>query len=162
MTTNERLERLEKELVRTRRCNRWLLTALSIVAGICVLVGIFELKTAEGQIGGKIISANTFILEDGNGKVRALLGLDKFGPTLSMLDLNGEVRIELGMGRSGPQLALFDEDSKIRAYLNLNIGDPALTLYDKTDEIRAALGVSDHGSFMQLYDTSSRLIYKVP
>ncbi|MEA3368299.1 MAG: hypothetical protein U9R68_09325, partial [Planctomycetota bacterium] len=88
MTTEERLENLERKLAEA------------------------EMATAP-----KEIRANRFVLEDGNGKVCASLGVVKGGTGLVLADENGEPRASLGVGKDGPALNLFNENDEIRASL---------------------------------------------
>ena len=58
MTTEERLEMLERELGRAKRRNRWLLTAVGLAAGVTLLAVIFlQETTATAQVGGAVVKA---------------------------------------------------------------------------------------------------------
>ena len=75
MNTEERLEKLEREL--------------------------FAVQAQEASGGPKAIRANQFILEDETGKTRGALGVAKDGPTLALLDENGKHRVRLDVTRDG-------------------------------------------------------------
>jgi len=102
MTIEDRLEVLEKELKRTKFYNRYLLGAVMLAVTIGI-VGATPLRS------GKVIRANNFILEDANGKTRALLGMTGDTPALSLCDESGKSRAVIGINENGnPGFALFD------------------------------------------------------
>jgi hypothetical protein len=87
MSTEERLERLEREVRAERRRTRWLLVVGGMVVVGLALGWTWATFTATAQaqganIGPKMVRANQFILEDETGTDRAILYLDKNGPTL--------------------------------------------------------------------------------
>ena len=110
MTTEERLENLERELTRVKRNNRLLMLGTVILA--VLVLGWYPLTQqwvssayAQGTpTGPKIMRANQFILEDENGKPRASLVLVKDGPVLSLDDENGKTRATLALSKIGPVL----------------------------------------------------------
>jgi len=75
-----RLERLERALLTEKRRNRWLLAAGGLAAVGCILAWVVgnTATTAQAQ-GSKVVRANEFILEDQNGKTRAMLASPKMG-----------------------------------------------------------------------------------
>ncbi|GAH03644.1 unnamed protein product, partial [marine sediment metagenome] len=82
MTTEERLEKLERQLCRANRRIHWLLAAAASCLGVGLVVWAFMPALAEAQPAGtalKEIRANKFILEDEKGKTRATLGMNKIG-----------------------------------------------------------------------------------
>lgn len=83
MTIEERLEKLERELSRVNQA-----------------------------VGGTFneLRAYKFVLEDENGKSRAVIGVSKDGPALRLLDENGKPRVELSIWKDGPGLVLLDEN----------------------------------------------------
>lgn len=137
MTTEERLEKLECELARAKRGNRRM-----FLAGTGLLLGLFALLMASWSMTGvaqgqeeqpdkKVIRANVFILEDQNGKLCAVLAVDKAGPALVLYDQNGKPRVGLTAFKGGPALILRDENGKPRAGLTVPKIGPSLILYDK-------------------------------
>lgn len=58
MTTEERLERVERELAAMKRRNRWLLAAVGLAAGVALSAAIFlQETTATAQVGGAVVKA---------------------------------------------------------------------------------------------------------
>jgi len=59
MSTEERLENLERELARARRRNRWLMGGLAVglYLGLLVLAGTTGIRTAGAQGGGAVASS---------------------------------------------------------------------------------------------------------
>jgi len=136
MTTEERLEALEKELIRAKRRNRWSLTgaALVFVLGV-VLCGKAAgpsqaaAQPADGTVNE--VRASKFTLVDQNGKARARLAMTELGPALAFLDAQGKLRVDLTMTELGPVLALRDAQEKARIDLFVTeAGGPALFLND--------------------------------
>ena len=178
MTIEERLENMEQELGRVKRRNRWLLGAILLLAGGLVVPAVFEVTAfrarAQGSGTAKLIRANTFILEDENGKVRGMLAVDhlgsgltlydekgmprtwlavgKEGPDLNMNDENGNPRASLNVGKDGPMLNLNDENGKTRAWLHEDENGPDLALIDENDKFRATLSVGKNGPELCLND----------
>lgn len=135
MTTEERLDKLEKELARAKRRNRRLLVLAGLAAGAFALVRIAAAAAnkveAQGDGVATVIRANAFVLVDENGKTRAAVALSKTGSGFLLYDENGKTRAVLAVDKDGPGLALADEDGKSRATLAVVKDGPGLVLYDK-------------------------------
>jgi len=56
MTTDERIENLEKGLASARRFNRWLLAAVGLALGVWILAGTFGPTTAAAPAGAAAAS----------------------------------------------------------------------------------------------------------
>lgn len=86
MTIEERLEKLETELVMAKKLIRNLIIGVGVVLLVCI-VGLIErsiIGVAYGQ-GEKVIRANKFVVEDATGKERAVLSVAADGePDLRM------------------------------------------------------------------------------
>ncbi|MCX5733131.1 MAG: hypothetical protein NTW68_02220 [candidate division NC10 bacterium] len=135
MDTEERLEKLERELFAEKRRNRWLLVAvgLGVVGVLAWSLGTIT-PTAQAQganIGPKVIRATQFILEDENGKPRAGLSMSKDGPRLTLADETGRPRAWLGVSKVGPRLVLADETGNPRVGLGVDKAGPGLVLFDE-------------------------------
>jgi len=140
MTTDERIENLEKGLASARRFNRWLLAAVGLALGVWILAGTFGPTMAAAPASGgaaKEVRANRFVVEDANGKVRAELNVSKDGSVLGLRDENGKPRIVLGVVaglKDEPMLCLSDENGKPRAALSVTKDGPVLSLFDSENE----------------------------
>ena len=137
MTTEERLERLERDLRGAKRCIRWLLVGTALaVSGLCIAwVESGAVVEAKGQQGvAQEIRANSFILVDGAGRARAALGMGNNGAALELYDEAGTRRTELS-----DKLALYDEAGTLRVVLTGG-REVSWAVYDKTGSVRAALG----------------------
>ena len=62
MTTEERLERLERQLKASKRRNRWVMGS-----GALLLIGCLTIAATPGN--NRVIRASRFVLEDENGKL---------------------------------------------------------------------------------------------
>jgi hypothetical protein len=158
MTTEQRLENLEKELARVKRRSRWLLAMVLLGVGLVVLAAAW-MGTAEKAVAGNaakaptIIRANAFIVEDENGKIRAALsGVEKDGHGLFIYDDQLISRAGLINTKDGPRLVLGDENHKTRAGLGVTKDGPSLLLSDENDKVRAGLGVTKNGPQLELGD----------
>ncbi|MFA5864187.1 MAG: hypothetical protein WC975_05810 [Phycisphaerae bacterium] len=140
MTTEKRLEKLERELAETKaglahakRLARGLLAVMGLAVGTYLFAGVLMAKTASAQVGKsglREVRATAFFLEDENGKVRARLTVDKVGPMLLLLDENGKFRAEL----NGSRLLLRDENEKRRVALFVGKAGPVLGLFDENEK----------------------------
>jgi len=145
MTTEERLENLERELARAKRRNRCLLAAVLLGAGVVILAAAWigtpeKALAANAAKAPTIIRANGFIVEDANGKSRIMLAMTEDGPTLSLLDENGKGRAILNVIRGVAILGLNDENGKPRAMLGVSKEGPAIGLTDENGKTRVGLG----------------------
>jgi hypothetical protein len=156
MTTDERLEKLERELSRARTRFRW-----SIVgAGLCIISGAVIYAYGQYKTGvlpraaeaGKEIRANSFVLEDANGKPRASLGMDEDGLELRLKYGNGNIGAALCLHDDKMVLSLSDNNGKPRAVLGVTQNVPLLCLYDEKEEPRATLTVLADGPHLVLRD----------
>ena len=140
MTTEERLEKLEKELARAKRRNRRLLAVAGLVVGAVTLAWIVAgtANRAEAQGGGvpAVIRANAFVLVDEKGKTRAELSMGEYGPGLLLVDENGKTRATLTVDKDWPWLALADENGKTRAMLAVGKNGPVLGLLDENGKVK--------------------------
>ncbi len=147
MTIEERLENMEREMGRVRRRNRWLLGTILVVVGGLIVPAVLETTAfrARAQVAGtaKQIRANDFVLEDQNGETRAILGVGKYGPSLTLYDENGKARAELGMFKNGPSLNLYDEKCNPRGMLAMIKDRPGLLLFDENRNLRFAAGKAE-------------------
>jgi hypothetical protein len=162
MSTEERLERLEREVLMAKRRTRWLLAAVGL--GVVALALAWTLanttSTAQGSNSElKMVSANGFVLQDETGKPRARLTVLKGGPMLSLLDANGTLRAMLTVDKEGAGLALGDETGKTRARLTVDTSGPGLGLLDENGKPRLTLGVSTDRPWLGLYDKTGKSIW---
>ena len=142
MTNEQRLEKLERELLRAKRQNRWLLVwAILTLALIVVWVwsthkpGSETALSQDAGAGLNIIRANAFILEDRNSKPIAKLFTDKGGSGLILCNESGKPRVGLGILNDGPSVGLYDENDKLRVILTAGKTGPGLALYDENGEV---------------------------
>jgi len=112
---------------------------------------------AGARAGGNEIRANRFVLEDENGKVRAVLDVVKDVPRLSLFDENGKERAVLGVTALGAGLSLFDENGKGRAALGVGADGPLLSFFDENGKTRAGLDVTALGAGLNLADENGNV-----
>jgi hypothetical protein len=181
MTTDERLEKLERKLARAKRRNRWVLAAVGLGALAWTVMGAAPAggpspqavpvgkasptadKTADPQPGAvvlKVIRANEFIVEDENGKTCATLGASKGG--LLVRDENGKVRAALGVGKEGPGLFLYDANGKLRATLAASKDESGLLLRDEKGKVRVELWMGKEGPALVLNNATGKNIWRAP
>ncbi|MCX5684922.1 MAG: hypothetical protein NT049_14745, partial [Planctomycetota bacterium] len=129
MTTDQRIENLEKGLASARRLNCWLLAAVGLALGVWILAGTIGPSMAAapaGDVRAKCFIADRFIVEDPSGIPRAILSADTTGPYLSLFDEKGNSRAQLSLLKGVPGLNLWDENNKFRAVLGVNKDGPTL------------------------------------
>ena len=158
MTTEERLEKVEKELGKAKRQSRVMLVAVVMAA-----VGICLLGAGDNAIQ-KVIRAEAFVLVDSGGRPRATLSATDGEPGLWLCAQNGVPRVALSLdtaGRAG--LWLYDASGEVRVALSLNTsGQPVLGLADQSGQSRVALGVPDSGPELDLYNQDGKVIWSKP
>jgi hypothetical protein len=104
----------------------------------------------------KSIEAESFVLKDPNGKVRAELSMSGTGPSLKLRDQSGTALVTLSLNDdkpAGPFLLLSDPDHK--AGLSISILEGAgsqLTMTGERADIQAHIGVAPDGTSMTLSD----------
>ncbi len=173
MTTEERLEKLERELAHAKRRNRWLLAIVGLAVVGLGLAWTWNktMPTAQAQgvaPAGKVIRANKFILEDANGKTRASLSVLDSGPGLWMYDVNGNPRVLLnvfdlesrvpgkpGLGSSG--LSLIGKNGKSGAHLTVMDEAPRLMLSDDKHVERVSLSAGKDKTELMLTDEKGKV-----
>jgi hypothetical protein len=144
MTTEERLEKLERR-------NRLLLIGLVLAVAVFVLGALADEKTFN------IIRANRFILEGENGKLRAVLEVDKSGSTsLSMRDENEKIRTILSVSKDELGLYLYNENEKPRTILSMSKNEPGLMLLDENGKERAMLSIKNNSPGLSMFDADGK------
>lgn len=104
----------------------------------------------------KVISAEKFLLVDGNGKSHAALELwDDTSPRLSFQDNDGKIRVVLGLSSDGnPVLLLADNEQELRVMLYLRTDEmPSLAFFDKSTNQRTGFGLlADGRPYLSLWN----------
>jgi hypothetical protein len=159
MTTEERMEKMEAQLARTRRLVHCLMACIVLALGAWLILKNFGPETALARSRGEVLTANSFVLEDENGNKRAVLGyLKGEGTALSLLDDDGMTRVTLSMsGNEQGALTFFDKDGEHRAVLQEDKEDgPSLGLWDEDGKRRATLGFYMKMPSLMMRDESQR------
>jgi len=161
MTTEERLEQVEGQLARVKWFNRCLIACIVLSLGGWFILKTFDPETASAQSAVREIRANKFVLEDENGKERAALAVDEYGPELLLHDENSKMSARLVVIAEGPALVL-RENGRTRAQLGMLNGTPQLVLLDENGKPRAALSVDKDGPKLGLFEKNGKPIWEVP
>lgn len=132
MCTEDRIDVLERELIRTKRHVRWLLAgiALTVCSSVLSWAGAAATIAVHAQPSERVIRAHAFVVEDMNGANRAILDVTAGEPRLAFYDVNGKLRVALAVTAGGPGLALYDVNDKPRATLVVSAGGPGLAFSD--------------------------------
>lgn len=144
MTTfGPELEGLMARVARLERQNRWLrrgagLTGLALATG--AVMGA-QNRTPE------VIEAQQFVVRDGNGKLRARLGLQPFAVGVYLYDADGKPRAALiDKFEMGTQLQFSDHGGQVRTAAGANAdGRPFLTFLGSEAGTIAALDENGQG-----------------
>ena len=173
-----RLERLERE---NRRLKRGALVGVAVAASLIALFGLLGQAQTTQQKGPatrtkkpvapaaapaspppapfvmpKNIEAESFVLKDANGRVRAELAMSGEGPSLKFRDQGGAALVTLSLLDSapgGPLLLL--SDGQHRASLSMSVASgqgSQLSLMGERADIQAHIGVTPDGTEMELTD----------
>ena len=178
MTTEQRLERLERE-------NRWMrrIGAVAVaVAAAVFLIGQGKDKDLQDLV------VRSVLVKDKHGALRAILdkdGLiihDEVGLVplvmlhgnggLGIYDRNGRQTLAVGVGRGVAGVFLLGDKNGRASLQTAADGSPALRLLDKDGHNRAVLGVTEAmkagvktktaENTLRLYDAKGKLIWKAP
>ncbi len=144
MTVVERLRQVERQ----NRKLRGVVALLVILTASTVLLGA-------AMQSGKTLSAQTFVVQDKNGNVRATLGLDQNNEAiLTFFDTKGKKRMALGYSQTqGPMLAGYNPQGKSGDGL-LKGSDPRIV----KDQARAAMKEDQDKNVTNLRDRFRRII----
>lgn len=147
-------EHLDRRLNRLERQNR-ILKWFVLMAGLAMVVA----GLLPGQApANKTVEANSFILRDQNGTVRASLVMEDGAPFFRLFDSAGRPRVVESVTVVGAGLALLDATGKPRAALLATLtGDPSLSLFDEDGKPRSVMGVLDSGPGLALFDSSRKM-----
>ncbi len=162
MITDEKLEKVERQLARLRWFNRCLIACVALAFGVWFIAKTFGPETAWAQSGAKIIRANAFVLEDQNGKCHAELRAGEAGPVLVLLAENGSPGIVLSVTKQEPSLMLIDQNGKGSVSLSVREGRPSLALHDEKGKARAGLALDKNMTSLWMFDANSKLIWSAP
>jgi len=160
MSTDERMEKIEGQLARVRWFNRCLIACIVLSLGGWLILKTFTPETVWAQSGFKEIRANSFVLEDANGKIRAHLILLKEGPRLALYDENNKPRTVLSLTKKGPGLHLLDGNGRVG--LCVIKEGPVWHLTDENGKTRVGVGVTKDGPVLHLLDGNGRVIWQAP
>jgi len=155
-----RIKRLEDQ---NRRLKRGALACLLAIASFG-LMGQAQRKPARPPAPGptaaftmpKNIEAESFVLKDASGRVRAELSMGGTGPSLKLRDQSGTALVTLSLNDdkpAGPFLLL--SDPQLHAGLSMSILEGAgsqMTLTGARADIQAHLGVTPDGTSLVLSD----------
>jgi hypothetical protein len=104
----------------------------------------------------KNIEAESFILKDANGKVRAELSMSGTGPSLKLRDQAGTALVTVSLNDSAPSgPILLLSDPQHHAGLSMSVLEGAgsqLSLTGERPDIQAHIGVAPDGTNLSLSD----------
>jgi hypothetical protein len=147
-----RVNELEVENVRLRRLTR--LLGAGVFAALVLSIGTtVAMQTAPNRVAG-VVQAQQFVLRDGSGNIRAVLGATaEGGSRFSMQDHRGSERLRMTLLADGsPGLSFADAQGRSRAVLAF-LPDETVNLVfaDRTGRTRAVFGL--------MPDESSTLVF---
>ena len=155
-----RIERLEKQNHRLKRGALFFLIATASIG----LMGQTQRKSTRAPAPTpatppampKNIEAESFILKDANGRVRAELSMGGTGPSFKLRDQSGSALVTLSLNDAapgGPFVLL--SDPQHRAGLSMSVLEGAgsqLSLTGERADIQAHIGVTSNGTTLELSD----------
>jgi hypothetical protein len=168
-----RIERLERQ---NRNLKRGTLASLAIASVFVLSLGVMGqgqtqtpaprkkpvVKAAPAPVAPpepvlpKNIEAESFILKDPNGHVRAELSMDGEGPSLKFRDQNGAALVTLSLldsATGGPLLLLSDPQHHASVSASALSGQGSqLSLIGERADIQARMAVSPDGTSLDLSD----------
>jgi hypothetical protein len=141
-----RIETLERENRRLKRLGFLVATLLGL-----------PLLMAQGQWTPKVVGANSFILHDADGKIRATLAFCGRNPCLTLLDASGreEGRLD-ATGLAAPAFFLTDSKGKIWGGLGITAKGPSLSLCGRNGKEQIGLELAADEPSLRLSDVDGR------
>lgn len=121
--------------------------ALSLAFGATVMMGLSAPKPPVPEV----IEAQRFVLKDGEGNVRAWLGLFGEGSELTLGNLKNQPKMTLKVSDEGSDLHLFGRQNS-GMNLGLDFGAPAIVMVGASRSGQAALGIAESGPALSLED----------
>src|SRR5579875_681585 len=138
-----RLAALEQEHQRLTKAYRRAKLIGGIVAG--ALMAVVVMGQASAPATPKTIEAQSFVVRDATGKVRAAMGIADDGSVgINLNDAKGNIRLtmDIASANATPGLDLYDEQGRLRATLALDTyGVPGLGFYDAAGKLRTSLDI---------------------
>ena len=159
-----RVERLEKE---NRRLKQGALAFLLLIASVGLMAQTKQKPSVPSSsqrqkgrapvpAGPTAVEAQSFILKDLNGHVRAELGLAGSTPSLKFKDESGSALVTLALNADapgGPLLLLSDPQHHAAVALSvLEHAGPQLSLTGERADIQLHMGVAPDGTTLELSD----------
>ena len=159
-----RVERLEKQ---NRRLKHGALLFLLAIASVGLMAQTRQPSTSQRQkgrapapapapAGPTAVEAQSFILKDSNGHVRAELGLAGSTPSLKFKDESGSTLVTLALNSDapgGPMLLLSDPQHHASVALSvLEHAGPQLSLTGERADIQLHMAVAPDGTTLELSD----------
>ena len=149
-----RLEAAEREIRRSRRLSVFALVAAAAVLGLAAaLVVVYARAGFPGTIL-ESVEAQNFVLRDGRGTIRGILGLTSLGePRLLLKDRTGRDRVTVALMEDGSAgLILADSLGHSRTVLGLLADETAtITFADRNGRTRTVLGLAPDESSTLLF-----------
>ena len=154
-----RIERLEKQ---NRTLKRGALACFVAIASFA-LMGQAQRKPTRAPAPAPVqaampknVEAESFVLKDANGRVRAELSMGETGPSFQLRDQNGSALVKLSLNDGvpgGPFLLLSDPQHSAGLSMSVLGGAGSqLTLTGERADIQAHIGVSPDGTTLALSD----------
>jgi len=149
-----RLTSAEREIRRSRRLSVIALVAAAAVLGLAAALVIVYARAGFPGTIQESVEAQNFVLRDGRGSIRGVLGLTSLGePRLVLKDEAGRDRATVALMEDGSVgLILADSLGQSRAVLGLLADETAtVTFADRNGRTRTVLGLAP--------DESSTLVF---
>ncbi|MFC1551568.1 hypothetical protein ACFL6P_03275 [Candidatus Latescibacterota bacterium] len=155
MTTEERLNKLEREVDRTKRINRVLVLLLF---GVCLSLWLFGGVNSTAQQGvADEIRARKVLLVDNVDRNRIVLDAEKDMADITFYDENKSARLLIGVNNERSELTFYDEMEIPRIFLVVSEEDEGIEMYDENYNPRVYMGVNDEKVGLDIYDESGTL-----
>jgi len=113
---------------------------LRLLAWLGVLVGAGSLTWGLIGANSEVSEGRLWLARDGQGRVRAMLGVSNDAVGLSMYDSTGKLRLDVGVAPGGvPGLLLLSSQGEPVATLNVSASGPTLRLVRPAESTRVEL-----------------------
>lgn len=154
MTSDERLERLERSVQLLNRRGRFLFACLLLTLTAWGTHSMHSGTVVAAQAVTEEVRGKAILLEDNAGRVRASIRMMSNGPALALLSEDGRPQVLLAMAADGPSLTMTTESGSRAVALHVLKEGSALFLDDERGTPRAVLAITSDGPSLHLFDTN--------
>ena len=149
LVLTRRVEELERDNRRLRRLGTYMLVGMGTLLGLSASIIVVAARHGMPGLVPQVTESRGFLLRDGEGQIRATLGMNKKGAAqLALQDADGRDRLRFSVLADGSSGAAFvDSAGASRIVMGLLPDETStIVLADHAGKTRTVLGLSKNGA----------------